>query len=189
MLIKNYHNFLKLLFDKCRRFVRKIWFAPILLILAMLDVFLIFIPADGIMISSSMILPKRWLSFALHVAIGSSLGALLLIIFVKHFGAEQIAHFFPNVNQSDLWKWTLHFFDQYGIIVLFVVGLLPFSQQPVLILSALSDHSLLIMSASILMSRIIKFCFMAYTATHAPKYLSKFWGVKSELQDSGVKLN
>jgi membrane protein YqaA with SNARE-associated domain len=176
MFIEKYRNFLRFFSSRCRSFVRKIWFAPILTILALLDVFLIFIPADGIMISSSMILPKRWLSFALHVAIGSSLGALLLVIIVQHYGPEQLTHFFPNINQSEIWKWTLHFFHQYGIIVLFIVGLMPFSQQPVLILSALSDHSLLIMGAAILLSRIIKFSVMAYTATHAPKFLSRFWG-------------
>lgn len=189
MLLANYHNFINFLVSKCHGFVRKIWFAPTLLILAMFDVFLVFIPADGIMISSSMILPKRWLSFALHVAIGSSIGAMVLILLVQTFGHEQLVHFFPSIDQSEIWKWTQHFFNHYGIIVLFIVGLTPFSQQPVLILSALTDHSLISMAIVILISRLIKFCLMAYVATHAPKYVSKFWGLKSEMKDSGLKID
>jgi membrane protein YqaA with SNARE-associated domain len=108
---------------------------------------------------------------------------------VQNFGLEQINHFFPNIDKSEIWVWTKHFFHNYGIIVLFLVGLTPFSQQPVLILSALSDHSFLTMGVAIFLSRIIKFSFMAYIATHAPQFIEKFWGLKTELRDVGIKID
>lgn len=61
-----------------QRFVDRTWYPPFIGFLAALDNIVIVIPNDGILISSSMLTPKRWFVLALSVAVGSCLGALVL---------------------------------------------------------------------------------------------------------------
>jgi membrane protein YqaA with SNARE-associated domain len=69
-----------------QRFVDRTWYPPFIGFLAALDniviVIVIVIPNDGILISSSMLTPKRWFVLALSVAVGSSIGALVLAALV-----------------------------------------------------------------------------------------------------------
>lgn len=189
MISEKYHRLIKKNVKKLQRFANRFWFPPLLLLLALLDALVIIIPADGILISSSMLIKKRWMPFALCVAIGSTLGALILVYFVDHYGLQKILEFYPGIDQSHIWKWTLNFFNQYGLMVVFLVGLTPISQQPVLIIAALANVSFFPLTLAILVSRIIKFCIMAYVASHTPRLLNKFWGVKNEMKDAGIKIN
>lgn len=189
MITEKYHHLITKNVKKLQRFVSRIWFPPLLMILSMLDVLLIIIPADGILISSSILKKRRWPFFALSVAIGSTLGALLLYFLVDHYGLQKILEFYPGIDQTNSWTWTSNFFNQYGLLVVFLVGITPFSQQPVLIMATLSQLSFLPLVSVILISRIIKFCIMAYIASHTPHLLKKFWGVKNEMKDVGVKIN
>lgn len=179
-----YHQLIRRAVEVLRGFANRFWFPPLLLVLAALDALLIVIPTDGILISSSMLMKKKWISFGLFVAVGSAIGSLALISLVNHIGLEQILQLYPGVNKTQIWKVTLDFFNEYGLLVVFLVGVTPFTQQPVLIMAALSDIPYPPLAAVILFGRIIKFCLMAYIATHAPKLLSKLWGIQGELKDT-----
>lgn len=189
MITQEYHNLIKKYVKKLQRFANRIWFPPLLVLLAILDALIIIIPTDGILISSSMLMKRRWIPFALSVAIGSTIGALILIYFVDAYGMEQILSFYPGVNQTDFWKLTLNFFNEYGLLLVFLVGVTPLSQQPALIIAALSSITILPLAMAILISRLIKFSIMAYVASHTPRLLKKFWGVKNEMKDAGIKIN
>jgi membrane protein YqaA with SNARE-associated domain len=188
MISKKYHRSIKKYVKKLQRFANRFWFPPLLLTLALLDALVIIIPTDGILISSSMLIKKRWGPFALSVAIGSTIGALILVYFVHHHGLQKILEFYPTIDQSQAWKWTLNFFNQYGLLVVFLIGVTPLTQQPILIMAALSNISFFPLALIILISRLIKFSVMAYIASHTPRLLSKLWGVKDEMQDAGVKI-
>ena len=174
---------------KVRRYAYKAWYAPLLTLLAALDNFLVIIPNDSILISSSMIVKRRWVIFAFFVAIGSTIGAMGLVKVVQHMGLPWILDMFDGLNQTNTWKWSESFMGNYGVIMVFLVGITPFSQQPILILASLSHFSDISMVAAIFISRLIKFLFMAYVGARAPKLLSKFWGVKGELKDAGIKVD
>ena len=122
------------------------------------------------------------------VAIGSSLGALVLVSLSDYLGLEKILEYYPGLDQSQIWKLTLDFFKKYGIIVAFIAGLTPFSQQPALIIAGLIHNSFIGLAIAIFTSRTIKYLVMAYIASHAPKLLNKMWGLKDELVDSGIKI-
>lgn len=188
-VIKKSHHIVRKSVKKLHRFANRFWFPPLLLVFALFDVFVIFIPTDSILISSSMLMKKRWMPFALSVAVGSSIGALLLVNLVEFHGLQKLLEFYPGVDQTNVWKWTLNFFNEYGIWVVFLVGLTPFSQQPILIIAALSDISFFSLGLMVFIGRIIKFCIMAYIASHVPHFLNKLWGLKSEVKDAGIKID
>lgn len=188
MISQKLHNMIRDNVTKLQGFADRFWFPPLIGLLAALDNLIIIIPNDGILMSSSMLIPKRWLIFALNVTIGSTLGALLLAALVEIHGLPWILDFYPGINEGKIWSFTLHVFEKYGLLVVFIVGLTPFAQQPAVILASLANTPLYKLGAAIFFGRLIKFLIMAYIASHAPKYLSKWWGVKGELEDAGVKL-
>lgn len=188
--MKNFdlNTFLKKMTKKLFRYSNRIWFSPLLFLLALLDAFILVIPTDGILISSSMIAKRKWPIFGISVAIGSAIGAFLIVWGVEVYGMEIILKFFPKITETLVWIKTEEFFKQYGLFVLFFVGITPFSQQPALILAALSKGAFLPIFIIILVSRVIKFLIMSYIASHTPKLLNKLWGISKDMKDAGIQI-
>lgn len=173
---------------KLEKYADRFWYPPLIGILAILDNMIIVIPNDGILIASSMLIPKRWVIFAICVSIGSTIGALILALLVEHKGFPWVLEFFPGINDSTVWKWTENFFAEYGLIVVFVVGLSPIFQQPVIVMAALANTPYYKLTMAIFFGRFIKYLFMAYVGSHSPRILKKIWGIEAELKDANVKI-
>jgi membrane protein YqaA with SNARE-associated domain len=171
-----------------QRFTDRIWYPPLIGVLAALDNLVIVIPNDGILISSSALIPKRWFILALSVTIGSTVGALALASLVEVQGLPWILEVLPGINESKVWLWSLEFFEKYGLILVFFVAVMPIAQQPAVILASLANTPLFELASIIFLGRFIKFLVMAYIGSHSPKLLSKMWGIKGEMKDVGVKL-
>ena len=169
-----------------QKFADRIWYPPFIGMLAALDNFVMIIPNDGILISSSMLTPRRWVTLAISVAIGSTLGATILAAFVEARGLEWILEVYPGVNETTSWVWTKNFFDKYGLILVFAIAITPLMQQPVIIMASLAEEPLFLLAVILFSGRIIKFLVMAYLGSHAPRLLNKLWGLKGELNDAGV---
>lgn len=174
---------------RLEQFADRVWYPPLIAILAILDNLIVIIPTDGILVASSMLIPKRWMVYATSISIGSTIGAVILCMLVEYQGAPWVLEMFPNVDQTQVWKLTESFFDEYGLIVVFVVSLTPLMQQPVLIISALSHTPLSHLALAIFVGRFIKFMIMAYLGSHSPRLVKKIWGMKDELKDAGVKID
>lgn len=181
-------NLFKKNLKKFFKYSNRTWYLFILFFLAFLDSILIIIPADGILISSSMITKKRWLQFGLSIALGSTLGGLLLIVFIEGQGIELLLKYYPELFKTFAWIKTEAFFKEYGLLVLFFVGIAPISQQPALILAALSKGAILPIFFIMLISRLLKFLFISYIASHTPKHLSKLWGLANEMKKTDVHI-
>jgi membrane protein YqaA with SNARE-associated domain len=183
-LHKKISNLIKLL----QRYTDRLWYPPLVGLLAALDNVLVVIPNDGILISSSMLTPKRWFFLALCVAIGSTVGAVALAALVEYQGLPWILDLYPGINETKSWAWSMEFFDRYGLLLVFVVAVTPFVQQPAVILASLANTPLLELAAVIFAGRFIKFLIMAYVGSHTPRLLTKMWGLKGELKEVGVEV-
>ncbi len=190
-IIRKYHfmkknkiqQLIRIQIYKLQRYANRTWYPPLIGSLALLDNFIIIIPNDGILISSSMLKPKKWIIYSLFIAIGSTIGAVLLASIVELKGLPWIMEHYPNFVQSKSWLWSQDFFSQYGLIFLFVVSITPLMQQPAVILASLANSSLYKIALIVFVGRFLKFLMMSYIASHCPKYLKKLWGVGEELKD------
>ncbi|MBC7420634.1 MAG: hypothetical protein H7328_07895 [Bdellovibrio sp.] len=188
-LTEKFHNSLRKYIKILQKYADRIWYPPLIGMLAAIDNFVIIIPNDGILISSSMLTPRRWFTLALCVAIGSTLGSILLAAFVETQGLQWIIEIYPGINQTKSWIWTEDFFERYGMLLVFVVAITPIMQQPAIILASLAETPLFLLAAIIFSGRLVKFLLMAYIGSHAPKILNKMRGLKTELNDAGVNTN
>ena len=186
MISKKLHEKIQKQIQHLQKFVDRAWYPPLIGVLAALDNLIVVIPNDGILISSSMLAPKRWINLAVCVAIGSALGAVLLASIVELKGLPLINEVYPGLHQSASWVWTERFFQKYGLLLVFVVAVTPLVQQPAVILASLANTPLLPLAAVIFVGRLIKFLIMAYVGSHAPHLLKKIWGVKGDLKDVGL---
>lgn len=168
-------------------YINRAWYLPMLSLLAFLDNFLIVVPTDGILISSSMLRPQKWFWFALFTAVGSAIGALGLAWLIEGNGIAIVEKMFPNIQASSAWIRTQHFFDEYGLWLLFAVAITPFTQQPAIILAVIAGVPIFQIFLIELLGRWIKFTLMAYLGSHAPNLIKKFWGMSGELKEVGIE--
>lgn len=189
MLAKKLHDRIRSYVTRLENFADRPWYPPLIGLLAALDNIVIVIPNDGILVASSMLIPKRWPIFAICVAIGSTIGAMILSTLVQFHGLPWILEYYPGINETEIWNWTEKFFDQYGLLLVFAIGASPIMQQPVVILAALANTSQWSLALAIFAGRMLKFTVMAYLGSHSPKMLNKIWGLKDELDDAGVKID
>ncbi len=181
-------KYLRIQMRKIQRHTRKKWFSPFLGFLAALDNFILVIPTDGLLISSTIMIPKKWVSFAISVAIGSTIGAIGLAYLVELQGLPWLLDFFPDLNQTKTWMWSQEFFVNYGLLCVFVVLLTPLMHHPVIVLAVLANTSMYKLALVIFGGRIVKYLFLAYIASHSPKYLKKIWGIKGEMKEVDIKI-
>jgi membrane protein YqaA with SNARE-associated domain len=168
-------------------YIDRVWYLPVLSLLACLDNFLVVVPTDGILISSSMLKPGKWFYFGVFIAVGSVMGAITLAYIVDVYGIQVVEKLFPNIQSSSTWLRTQKFFDEYGLWLLFAVSVTPFTQQPAIILAVLAGVSLYKIALVAFAGRLIKFLLMAYIGSHAPHLLKKMWGVQDELKEVGIE--
>lgn len=167
--------------------VSRWWYGPFIGLLAFADALILIIPNDGILISSTMLVPKRWLNFAVCISIGSTLGAILLAALTQYYGLPLLERFYPELIASEGWAWSEKFFNEYGLWVVFGVAITPLIQQPSVILAALAHIPLPLIAILVFAGRALKFLFMAWVASHSPRLLGKLWGIQGELEEVGVK--
>jgi len=189
MISKKLHQKIRSYVLSLQQFVGRSWYSPLIAFLAAIDSFIIIVPTDGILISSAMLKPKRWFSLAAWLTIGSTAGSLALASFVEVYGIDFIVQAFPGIETGRLWLWSLKFFESYGLLLVFMVAVTPLSQQPTVIFAALADTPLSKLAVAVFSGRFIKYLLMSYLGSHAPSVLGKFWGIKNELKDAGVKLD
>ena len=166
--------FLKQQTDHLKKFSGQTWYPLLIGLLSFLDVFLIIVPSDSILLSSTLLNPKRWLTFAIYMTIGSTLGLLILVLILEYNGIESILNYYPALKNSTSWLWTQKFFGAYGLILVFVIAATPLAQQPSVILAVLAGISTLPLITVIFLGRLLKFVLISYVAVKAPKYIEKF---------------
>lgn len=188
MFTKRLHEKISASVKWLQLFVDRIWYPPLIGFLAALDNLVVVVPTDGILVSSSMLKPKRWALFAFSIAVGSTVGALLLAMLVEHQGLPWILELYPGIDQTQTWAWMDEWFGRYGLLLVFAVAATPLMQQPTVILASLAGTPLTELAVVVFTGRFLKFLFMAYLGSHAPRYLSKLWGIRDELKDAGVNV-
>jgi membrane protein YqaA with SNARE-associated domain len=165
-----YLQIIKNKLEQLERQTDKIWYKPLIAVLAFLDNFIIIIPTDAILIASTASAPKKWSLFAFIMALGSTAGAILLAYLISVEGLPIILKIFPGINQTEAWIWSNTYLTKYGLVFIFLISLTPMTQGPSIILAALAHISLIQLSLVVFTGRLLKFLILAKVATLAPKY-------------------
>jgi membrane protein YqaA with SNARE-associated domain len=169
-----------------QQYANRWWYAPVIGLLAALDSFIVVVPTDGLLVSASMLAPRRWFSTALILTFGSTLGAWALAAVLETHGLPFLLQLVPGVNETRAWAWTDHMIDQWGGIGLFLVALSPIMQHPAVALAALADMPLTKIFLIVFAGRLLKYLFLSWVSSHTPALLGRLWGLRAELKEVGI---
>ncbi len=102
-----------------QKHVQSWWYPPLISFLAMIDNVIIVVPTDGLLVSATILNPKRWIYIALMVTVGSACGALVLGYLLELHGLPLLLEWFPDIAQTKTWQVTDQLMDRWGTLALF----------------------------------------------------------------------
>lgn len=126
-------------------------------------------PVTAVVVPAVLLVPKRWSTVALSCAIGSSVGATVLVEVSHHVGWTQLYEWLPHLAESDRWQEMNRWLQDYGVISLFLIAASPLPQTPALVFFGLSGHAVTPVFFAILLGKILKYGLFAWLASHFPE--------------------
>ncbi len=102
--MQSYHDYLKPLFSRLQGYAKRYWYPPLFAVLAALDAFLVVIPTDGLLVSSSLAVPRRWVLHGFCAALGSTIGAFILAYLARQYGLPWVEQSYPDIVSFETWK-------------------------------------------------------------------------------------
>lgn len=169
--------------EKLKNFADRTWYVPLIGVLAAVDLFIVILPIEWLMIPGVLMKPRRWLPIALVITTGSALGSLALAALAQAHGPAFIENHLPSLIQSIRWKQSSEFIQLHGPLALLVIAGSPLPQQPAVAFAGLSKMSLPLVFSVVWVGRALKYCFVAWAASHAPKLLAKLPGGKKLVKE------
>lgn len=165
------------------RFAGRPWYPVLLAFLSAIDLFVLFIPAEGIMVASTMALPRRWFLLAVGSTVGSTLGSVGLAIVLLTHGQASLEWLSPGITDTSTWQFTDRWMDQYGIWALLALSATPMILVPAVALAALAGLPAAQVGAAVLCGRLLRNCLYTYLASHAPRLLFKLKSINKEVRE------
>jgi membrane protein YqaA with SNARE-associated domain len=169
--------------QKLERHVKKPWYPVLVSLLAGADLFVFVIPTDALLITSVMAAPRRWITLAAFTTVGFTLGCLAFLLLIHAYGLPLVEHWFPGIEARPIWLDSQRWMDEYGLLAIFVVSLLPIALHPILAVAVLADVKVLPITLVLLGGRVLKYGLYAWIASHSPKLLAKFKFERKEIEE------
>ncbi len=157
-----------------QRFAHRKWYVFLISLVAALDIFIFIIPTEAILVSSVILTPDKWKSRFIWVAIGSSIGALILALIIHLFGVEALHAWLGETVGTEKWTTLTRIMKENSFLGVFTFSLGPLPHQGGVILAMISGGTLYDVFFGTLLGRLIKYGFFAWIGTHAPAKLQKY---------------
>ena len=131
-------------------------------------------PITSVVVPAVLVAPRRWGGIALSAALGSALGALLLVIVLHHMGWASLYAHFPQLLQDQSWAQVMDWTRRYGLLALFLVSISPLPQTPALVvLSNVPLHYPGVLLA-IFTGKLLKYLAFAWVGSRFPGHIHDF---------------
>lgn len=134
------------------------------------------VPVTSIVVPAVLLVPARWKGIAATSALGSALGATLLVVAFHHMGWSQLYAHFPELNDHPSWLKVMHWTEEHGLFALFLVAVLPVPQTPALAFFAMSRPDYVLVFMAMLLGKGLKYSLFAWVAARFPQQLHRLLG-------------
>lgn len=129
-------------------------------------------PVTAVIVPAALLAPRRWRRLTLLTALGSALGATLLVEFFHHLGWNQIYARFPELASRREWAEVMDWVVAYGALALFLISASPLPQTPALIVFAIGRHDYFAVFVAMFCGKLIKYGLFAWAASRFPERFS-----------------
>lgn len=131
-------------------------------------------PITSVVVPAVLLAPRRWWAIAVFCALGSGMGALLLMVVVHHMGWASLYAHFPQLLQDPTWQRVMDWTHSYHQLALFVVALSPLPQTPALVVLANAPLDYPGALAMILAGKLLKYSLFAWVGSRFPGRINAF---------------
>lgn len=142
-------------------------------------------PVTAIVVPAALLVPRRWLPMAIAAALGSAIGATLLVAAFHHLGWNLLYEYFPDLATNESWHRTMSWVSSYGTLALFMIAATPLPQTPALIFFGITSHDFADVLFAMLAGKLIKYGLFAWVAAKFPDRfagrLGAIFGVKEDV--------
>jgi len=181
MSTENKIGFFNKIIVRLEKFADRPWYLPAMGLLAALDLFVGVIPTDGVLISTVLLRPKRWVLAFIVIATSSALGAVALALAVQNLGEPFVNYLLGDALQTPTWIKVSDFLQEQGVLTLAFISVGPAPQQPAVVLGALAHMPLSKIFIAVWIGRALKYGIFAWAATHAPRFLMRWKFIRKEV--------
>ncbi|MFI4981248.1 MAG: hypothetical protein ACHQIO_12945 [Nevskiales bacterium] len=133
-------------------------------------------PVTAVVLPAVLLAPRRWRQITLITALGSALGATLLMIAFYQLGWTQIYERFPQMASHASWQRVMTWVSAYDTPALFLIAASPLPQTPALIFFGIARHDPLSVFVAMLAGKLLKYGLLAWLATRFPERFGKGLG-------------
>ncbi|SDH97828.1 hypothetical protein [Pseudomonas panipatensis] len=142
--------------------------------LALLGTLFAAYPITSVVVPAVLLVPRRWRSIAVFSALGSSFGALALMIVSHHMGWASLYERFPELLSDPTWLRIIDWTDSYGLLALFLVAVSPLPQTPSLIVLSMAPMHYPGVFLAILGGKLLKYLGFAWVSSRFPGRIHDF---------------
>ncbi len=126
-------------------------------------------PVTAVVVPATLLVPGRWRQITMVTALGSALGATLLVIAFHHLGWTQLYDRFPEMTTHATWSRVMAWVLKYGALGLFLVALSPLPQTPALIVFGIARHDYFSVLLAMLAGKSLKYGLLAWLVACFPE--------------------
>lgn len=126
-------------------------------------------PVTAVVVPAALLLPRLWRQISVFSALGSAVGATLLVLAFHNLGWEQIYDRFPQLATHATWLRVMGWAAEYGAVALFLVAVSPLPQTPALIFFGIARHDPAIVFFAMLAGKLIKYALFAWLTIRFPE--------------------
>jgi len=136
-----------------------------------------FIPTEGMIVTTTLMRPKRWWITALFVTIASACGAMTLAWLGTRYGEPFTLWLLgDNVFESAMWIRMNGWIQDYGFWGLWFVAIGPLPQQPAILICTLGHMTPFEIATAVFLGRAPKYFLFSYLATKGPQWFKHAFG-------------
>lgn len=131
-------------------------------------------PVTAMIVPAALLAPPRWRRIALFSAIGSAVGATVLVLVFHHLGWSQVYGHFPEMLAHPTWVRVMRWAEHYGVPALFAIAVSPLPQTPALIFFGVARHDYAGVALAMFAGKLVKYGVLAWAASRFPQRFARF---------------
>lgn len=133
-------------------------------------------PVTAVVVPATLMSAGKWRAISLVSALGSAVGATVLMLVFHHLGWTQLYERFPDLVTNPSWAKVVTWASNYGTIALFLIAASPLPQTPALMFFGALRPDYAGVFVAMLAGKLLKYGAFAWTSSHFPERVGKTLG-------------
>ena len=128
------------------------------------------VPFASLLVATTLMAPRRWLSIAVWSSLGAAVGAGLLYLAFHHLGWVRLFALYPEIVRTAAWSDATRWLSNYGVAVLLLIAALPLPLTPALMFAAITGLSVIEVLPALWLGKLIKYTTYAWLTSAFPTF-------------------